>query len=162
MSVPLGIRLWLGLGLVCLLSQTALASHYRLPASGIATKAETGALAKQDITTTKTLLKAAAKAKERRALSKSTGISYERLTEMASLCDLLRVDGIGPSIARLMRVSGVADSAALRRKSAGSLLVRMRSANSKHRIMEVLPSEPTLAAWIKSAGRLSKLIEGKR
>jgi hypothetical protein len=139
-----------------------MASHYRLPASGIATKAETAALAKQDVRTTQTLLKVAAKSKARRALGQTTGISYERLTELVSLCDLLRVDGIGPSIARLLRVSDVADSGVLRKQSAGSLLSRMRSANATHGIMEVLPSEPTLASWIKRASGLPKLLEGKR
>lgn len=139
-----------------------MASHYRLPASGIANKSETAALAKEGVRTTEALLKAAAKSKARRALGQKTGISYERLTELASLCDLLRVDGIGPSIARLMRLSDVADSGVLKRQSAGTLLTRMRSANASHGIMEVLPSEPTLASWIKRASGLPKLLEGKR
>lgn len=165
MNFPFGTRLLLGLSLLCLLcllSQAALASHYRLPASGIATKAETGSLAKQDIRTTQALLKATAKSEVRRTLGKVTGISFERLTELASLCDLLRVDGLGPSIARLMRLSDVADSGVLRRQSANSLLARMRAANATHGIMEVLPSELTLASWIKSAAGLPKLLEGKR
>jgi len=155
-------RLGLALGLVCLLAQAASASHYRLPASGIANKTETAALAKQKVTTTKTLLKAAAKSKARRALSKSTGITATRLFEMASLCDLLRVDGIGPSVARLLTASGVSDSGALRKQGAGALLGKMRTANSAHGIMEVLPSEQTLASWIKRAAGLSKLLEGER
>ena len=77
------------------------------------------------------------------------------------MCDLLRVDGIGPSIARLLTVSDVADLSVLRRQGAGSLLGRIRTANAKHGIMEVLPSEQTLASWIKSAASLPRLLEGK-
>ena len=139
-----------------------MASHYRLPAGGLATKDETRALASQKISTTKQLLKSGAKAKARRALAKSTGISAQRLLELVSMCDLLRVDGVGPSIARLLTVSGVTDLSVLRRQGAGSLLGRMRTANAKHGIMEVLPSEQTLAAWIKGASSLPRLLEGKR
>ena len=101
------IRAALTLGLLCLLCQGASASHYRLPAGGLATKAETSALAVEKVKTTKQLLHAAAKAKARRALAKATGIPANRLLEMVSLCDLLRVDGIGPSVARLLRASAV-------------------------------------------------------
>ena len=61
MNARASVRLALAVGLVALLAQAALASHYRLPASGIATKSETSALAKQNIKTTQTLLKGAAK-----------------------------------------------------------------------------------------------------
>ena len=155
------LGLALSVALICLLTEAALASHYRLPAGGLATKEETRALATQKIATTKQLLMSGAKAKARRALAKSTGISAQRLLELVSMCDLLRVDGIGPSIARLLTVSDVADLSVLRRQGAGSLLGRIRTANAKHGIMEVLPSEQTLASWIKSAASLPRLLEGK-
>lgn len=162
MSAPRHASLGLALGLVMLFAQVAGASHYRLPASGITTKEEARQLASQKITTTKKLLKAAAKKRDRRTLAKSTGIAGKRLFELVSLCDLLRVDGIGPSVARLLTLSGAPDLSALKRQGSGSLLSQMKAANAKHGIMEVLPSQETLGAWIKSASGMPKLIEGKR
>ena len=47
-------------------------------------------------------------------------------------------------------------------QKAAGLLKRMRAANAKHGIMEVMPSPETLGAWIKQAARLPKLLEGVR
>jgi len=143
-------------------SLRATASHYRFPAAGLVTAAETKALAKHQINTTKKLLDGTAKVEARRKLASASGISFGRLTELAATCDLLRVAGIGPSVARLLQASGVRHSGALRHQKAAGLLKRMRAANAKHGIMEVMPSPETLGAWIKQAARLPKLLEGVR
>jgi hypothetical protein len=143
-------------------SPDARASHYRLPASGIFTGAETKALSAQGVKTTKKLLDRAAKAAPRRKLASASGISFGRLTELAALCDLLRVEGLGPSIARLLQASGVRHSGALRHQKASGLLKKMAAANAKHGIMEVLPKVETLAVWIREAARLPKRLEGVR
>jgi hypothetical protein len=143
-------------------SPDATASHYRLPASGLFTGAETKALSAEGIKTTKKLLERAAKAAPRRKLASASGISFGRLTELAALCDLLRVEGVGPSIARLLQASGVRHSGALRHQKAPGLLKKMTAANAKHGIMEVLPSVETLASWIRQAARLPKRLEGVR
>lgn len=152
------------LTLLCVLgwAATALASHYRLPAGGLVSDAEQRALAEAHVETTKALLDATAAQKDRRALAKSTSISYARLTELATQCDLLRIRGVGPSVVRLLQAAGTRHAAALRQALPESLETKIKAANAIHGIMEVLPDIASLADWIAQARELPKVLEGVR
>lgn len=148
--------------LVVALAPAAAASHYRLPAGGLVSESEERSLVDQSIDTTEALLAHTASLKARRALSKATGLSYARLTELATQCDLLRVRGIGPSVVRLLQAAGTRHAAALRQASPDGLAVKIKAANAVHRIMEVLPDVASLSDWIAQARELPKVLEGVR
>ena len=94
--------------LVAVASAPVLASHYRLsPGFSLVTEPERKALKSEGVRTTSALLKATGKRKARRALSKATGVSFARLTELATQCDLLRIKGLGPTAVRLLQAARV-------------------------------------------------------
>jgi len=74
--------------------------------------------------------------------------------------DLLRIEGIGPRMARLLTAAGVRDTRALGGEVAPALLARMTSANETGRFASVLPREGLVAAWVAAARRLPQVIEG--
>lgn len=145
-----------------LAGDAARASHYRLPAAGLVTKAETKSLSSAGVGTTKALLDGTAKVRSRRRLAKKTRISYARLTELATQCDLLRVAGLGPTMVRLLQASGIRHSGTLRQARASGLRGKMAAANQVHKIADVLPAVESIQAWINSARGLRKLLEGVR
>jgi predicted flap endonuclease-1-like 5' DNA nuclease len=148
--------------LIAAIAPTAQASHYRLPAGGLVSESEERSLVQHSVDTTEALLSKTASLKARRALSKATGLSYARLTELATQCDLLRVRGIGPSVVRLLQAAGTRHAAALRQASPDVLATKIKAANAVHGIMEVLPDIASLTDWIAQARELPKVLEGVR
>ena len=137
----------------------AVASHYRLPASGLVTRAELSALKTSGISDTKVLFERSATLHGRKALAKSTGIGLKRLSDLAAKCDLLRVTGLGPTMMRLIQAAGVTDLRALSSRSASTLHARLQSTNESHRLSEVVPGNQVLSDWIAQARKLPQILE---
>lgn len=150
------------LALALLWPAAASASHYRLPAAGLVSGEETKSLNAANVHTTVDLLERTASVKDRKKLVRQTRISFVRLTELATQCDLLRIKGVGPSMVRLLQAAGVRHTMALKAASAGALMGRLEAANNSHRITEVLPDVTQVAAWIASAKGLEARLEGIR
>ena len=139
---------------------TAHASHYRLPVENLITEAETESLKKAGIETTLALLDAIATVASREKVASRSGLTFARLTVLAAQVDLLRVNGLGPSMVRLLQAGGVRHARDLAAASAAELHKRIEAANSVHRIAPVLPSEGILEDWIKQAKGLKAIVEG--
>jgi len=139
------------------------ASHYRLaPGFSLITEPERATLKKAKVQTTAALLEATAKRATRRALSKSTGISFARLTELATQCDLLRIKGLGPSAVRLLQAARVRHTSALRHASAGSLHGQLEAIKATLGLPQVVPDTAELTNWIGQAKKLRRVLEGVR
>lgn len=110
------------------------------------------------IHTTAQLLEATATKKGRADLRKKTGQSAEIVEWWANFTDLLRVNGIGPKMAKLIQLAGVANIAALRKESPAVLLGKVTAANAKYRHTELLPQEHHLADWIGQAQKLPIIV----
>ncbi len=149
----------LGALLVAAAAGAAWASHYRLPANGLVDAKERAALEAQGIADTKRLLERTTKLSARKALAKATRIPLLRVTELAQKCDLLRVSGVGPTMMRLLRASGVAHSGELARRDAESLAAKMRQVNATKGLSEVVPGGAVLADWIGQAQRMPRILE---
>ena len=138
---------------------TSWGSHYRLPAHGLVNDVELRALKGAGIQTTKALLSAAATRTQRARLVKATAIPRDRVVTLATQCDLLRVQGVGPTVVKLLQASGIRDTGALGRSEAEGLLGAMRKANGKERLIETLPDAKTVAFWIVQAKRLKPVLQ---
>ena len=139
------------------------ASHYRLtPGFKLLSDSEISRLADAKIVTTAQLLSASAKKRARRALAAQTKIPFQRLTELALQCDLLRVKGVGPSAVRLLSAGGIPHTGKLRRAKAAKLHVRLLAAKSQFKEAIVVPSVVELQTWITQAKALSRVVEGAR
>jgi predicted flap endonuclease-1-like 5' DNA nuclease len=138
----------------------AWAGHYRLPVEGLFAEGETAAFRKAGLDTTLALLNALAPTKAREQVARRTGISFTRLTLIAAEVDLLRVNGVGPSMVRLMQAAGIRHARDLGRAVATDLARRLEAANATQRIAPVTPNEDILRDWIGQAAALGAMVEG--
>jgi len=141
-------------------SLAAHAGHYRLPVDSLVTIDESNALSKAGIQTTLALFDQAAPVSKRKALAAKSGLTYVRLSTLASQVDLLRVDGVGPSMVLLLQAAGVKHSRDLGMADPASLLEKMRAANGVHNISAVLPQHDVVRSWVTHARSLPQLLEG--
>ena len=145
---------------VALLSPTAgRASHYPLNAIDVTTADENFALFKAEVTDTEELLAATAKAAGRTALARKTGLSEARLKELAQVCDLLSVKGVGPTVARLLTRCDVRTLKELSKAQVEPLSACMKQVNLTESISELLPPAEFLTEWIEQARRAGSVVE---
>lgn len=137
----------------------ASASHYRFDRVELVTQGEQRALAHAGITDTRSLLGWTASRKRRVWLTRTTGLSYERLTALATQCDLLRIDGVGPSMVEALQKAAVQTTGDLARSQPPELLERLRKATAGTPLRYRLPTEDTLEMWIDNARHLRPLLE---
>lgn len=145
-------------GSVC--AGSAFASHYRLPVDNLINDNETEALKKAGIETTLALLDAVGSIAGREQVASKSGLTFARLSILASQVDLLRVNGLGPSMVRLLQAGGIRHARDLAQAAPADLHKRIEAANGVHRIAPVLPSEVILQDWIKQARSLKPVVEG--
>lgn len=138
----------------------AQASHYRLPVDNFISAEETAALEKAGVSTTLALLDQVSTPAKRQKLAKATGLSVARLTALAAQVDLLRIDGIGPSMVRLLNASGVMHAKQLAQSSSAALFAKVSSTNLAQKISMVTPREALIAEWIGAAKSLPQVVEG--
>jgi hypothetical protein len=118
-------------------------------------------LHKAKITTTSELLDKAAKAKDRKALAKASGLPAAELLDLARRCDLLRIKGVGAEMVLLFEAAGVKSTADLVKQDAAVFMTAVTSANKKEKITEKPPTESQLADWIGQAKQLPQVLEAK-
>lgn len=150
---------------VCLLvlccsmfSVSASASHYSLSDVDIVPSKHVTTLYKLGITSTRTLLQKVLTHMERRAMAKLLGVKGSTVTAWAKLCDLLRVIGIGPTMARLFTAARVQSIQQLARQTPKGLYAKIAAANKKTKITDNLPGEGHLLDWIGQAKRLPVIL----
>lgn len=147
--------------LLLLLSQSSpvLASHYPIEVVPFLEAGHRAKLAALKVEDTEELLQALLTPKARKSAARKTGIDEAKLDEYSRLCDLLRVRGVGPKMARLLLLSGMSGIAGLRGQSAADLLVKLRAANQQHGVSEILPQEETIRDWVQQAGALDIILK---
>jgi predicted flap endonuclease-1-like 5' DNA nuclease len=111
------------------------------------------------IQTTAQLLEATRTKAGRAKLGKETGQAADIVQWWANFTDLLRVNGIGPKMAKLIQMAGVANIAGLKKETAAGLLAKVTAANTKYRVTELLPQEHNLSDWIGQAQKLPVVVE---
>ncbi|HEX3696823.1 MAG TPA: DUF4332 domain-containing protein [Polyangia bacterium] len=145
-----------------LVAGPALASHYALSeVSRLVPPTDAEKLNKAGVDTTEQLLDKAGKAKDRKALAKTSGLSVATLTGLAKHCDLLRIKGVGPEMVLLLEAAGVKSIVDLSKRDAAGLMAAVESANKAKKISEKMPTEPQLADWIEQAKKLPPVLDGK-
>jgi predicted flap endonuclease-1-like 5' DNA nuclease len=153
---------------LALLAVTALgggvarASHYALAdVPRLVKPGDVEKLKKASVITTEELLGKASKAKDRKALAKTSGLSAADLLALAKRCDLLRIKGVGSEMVLLLEAAGVKSTADLVKQDAAKLMTAVNDANKKSKITEKPPTEPQLADWIDQAKKLPQVVEAK-
>jgi predicted flap endonuclease-1-like 5' DNA nuclease len=115
-------------------------------------------LAKIKINTSEELLANGLTPKQRKQLSQKTGLPLKQLTEWIQWCDLMRIKGVGPVMAKLFSAAGVATMAQMQGQKAGPLYKAIMAANQRAKITQNPPGEKNLENWIEQAKKLKVVV----
>lgn len=96
---------------------------------------------------------------DRDSFSSVTGISVDELYQIAVMCELLQVEGIGPRAFDLLTASGVQNASDLATREPASLLAELEVVNSMHQLTGVNPPVELVAAWVELAAGVQIRIE---
>jgi predicted flap endonuclease-1-like 5' DNA nuclease len=117
------------------------------------------ALLKSDgIRTTVGLLRSAKTPKQRLKIATKIGAPEKNVLDWVTAADRMRIKGVGWEYAELLCAAGVRTVNELRFRNAGRLAAAMAEANSRLKLVRVLPSEATVARWIEAAKTLPPVI----
>jgi predicted flap endonuclease-1-like 5' DNA nuclease len=116
---------------------------------GFATK-----MRKAGIRTTEKLLETAKSLKGRQMLAEKTEIDQKQLLCVANLIDRMRIKGVGPEYAELLKAAGVNTVRELRYRNPARLADAMAKANEERKLVRALPSQHTVERWIDHAKKL--------
>ena len=109
---------------------------------------------KAGIRTTEKLLETAKSLKGRQMLAEKTEIDQKQLLCVANLIDRMRIKGVGPEYAELLKAAGVNTVRELRYRNPARLADAMAKANEERKLVRVLPSQHTVERWIDQAKKL--------
>ena len=120
---------------------------------GLSTHAQ-AKLKAQGIRTTAALLDSASTPKGRKALAAKTGLSEQQVLAWANLVDCMRIKGMGKAKAELLRAAGVVTVREFVQRNPQRLAQAMKEANDKRKLVQVLPSDKSVAELIQRARKL--------
>src|ERR1700754_3087604 len=118
-------------------------------------EADTAAkLREAGIRTTGKLLEAACNPAGRKALAKETGFDEKKILCWANMADKMRIKGVGEEYAELLHAAGVDTVKDLKYRNPANLAKAMAAANTKRKLVRLLPSEKAVLRWIEHAKKL--------
>ncbi len=106
------------------------------------------------VRTTDALLDAARTPKARKELASRIGATEKQVLDWAKQADYMRVPGIGSGKNGLLRAAGVTTVRELAMRNPKRLAEAMKDANSKRKLVDILPSERSLEQLIERAKKL--------
>lgn len=134
-----------------LVPAAASASHYVLSSIDLVDEATAGRMATLGIETTEDLWRAAAPGRKARTLARQLKVGAAQVREWRAFCDLLRLDGVGPKVARVLTAAGLTDLKAVSRQDPEALMDRIRVVNQQVEILGKTPDTDTVRAWVVQA-----------
>ena len=111
------------------------------------------------VRSTTALLNRAGSAKGRKELASTTGIDESVILQWVNHADLFRVRGIGSEYSDLLEAAGVDTIPELKQRNAGALYEALVATNKQKRLVRKLPTAKQVAAWIKVAKSLSRIVK---
>ncbi len=106
------------------------------------------------IRTTEKFLEFAKDPKGRKQLASQIGFDEKSILRWANLVDRMRIKGIGEDYAGLLAAAGVDTVKELKYRNPGKLARAMADANTKRKLVRLLPSEKSIERWIETAKKL--------
>lgn len=115
-------------------------------------------LKSEGIRTTVGLLRSAKTPKQRLRIAEKVGIDDKDVLDWVTAADRMRVKGIGWEYSELLRAAGVKTVNELRFRNPQKLVDQMSAANTKRRLVQLLPSVTMVKRWIENAKKLPPVI----
>ena len=140
----------------------AFASTYSIEnVHGVIPADDANALKAAGVTTTQVLLEKAGTPKARKELAAATKLDEAKLQQYVNAADLLRVNGIGPKMVRLLGKVKVTTIADLKKQNGKKLAASMEKAKPTldADLKEKLPDKTTLTDWIAQAKKLKSVVK---
>ena len=106
------------------------------------------------IRTTGKLLERAKDPKGRKELAARISIDEKLILRWANMADRMRIKGIAEDYAELLEAAGVDTVRELKYRNPTNLAKAMADANTKRKLVELLPSEKAVRRWIEHARKL--------
>lgn len=139
---------------------TSNASHYRIgDVPDVIQKEYHDRLFTNGVRDTRALYAQIAGKSARRNFAKKSKIMYATLSKWAAFIDLMRIDGVGPKMVRLLNAAKVTTLKTFRSQKAEVLQPRMRAANRGGKYSEVIPKVEVVRGWITGAQSIPVLLE---
>jgi predicted flap endonuclease-1-like 5' DNA nuclease len=110
------------------------------------------------IRTTVGLMRSAKTPKQRLKLAQKTGADEKNVLDWVTAADRMRIKGVGAEYSELLRVVGVRTVNELRFRNPQRLMLAMKDANIKRKLVRVLPSLSMVTRWIEAAKGLTPVI----
>jgi predicted flap endonuclease-1-like 5' DNA nuclease len=121
--------------------------------------ADTAVILKSEgIRTTVGLLRLAKTPKQRLKIAEKVGTDDKLVLDWVTAADRMRVKGVGWEYAELLRVAGVKTVKELKFRNPRKLVDQMSEANTKRKLVRLLPSVGTVTRWIENAKKLPPVI----
>jgi predicted flap endonuclease-1-like 5' DNA nuclease len=121
--------------------------------------ADTAVILKSEgIRTTVGLLRLAKTPKQRLKIAEKVGTDDKLVLDWVTAADRMRVKGVGSEYAELLRVAGVKTVKELKFRNPRKLVDQMTEANTKRKLVRLLPSVGTVTRWIENAKKLPPVI----
>jgi hypothetical protein len=120
---------------------------------------DTAAILKSEgIRTTPGLLRMAKTPKQRLRIAAKIGTDDKSVLDWVTAADRMRVKGVGCEYSELLRAAGVRTVPELRFRNPQRLVEKMQEANTKRKLVRLLPSVNTVARWIEIAKKLPPIV----
>jgi hypothetical protein len=120
---------------------------------------DTAVILKSDgIRTTVSLLRSGKTPKQRLKIAERIGTDEKRVLDWVTAADRMRVKGVGWEYAELLRAAGVKTVNELKFRNPQKLVDQMTEANTKRKLVRLLPSVTMVRRWIESAKKLPPVI----
>jgi hypothetical protein len=110
------------------------------------------------IRTTVGLLRVTKTPKQRLKIAVKTGAPEKSVLDWVTAADRMRVKGVGWEYSELLRAAGVRTVNELRFRNPQKLAQAMQEANTKRKLVRVLPSVNRVTRWIETAKKLPSVI----
>jgi len=121
--------------------------------------ADTAVILKSEgIRTTVGLLRLAKTPKQRLKIAEKVGTDDKLVLDWVTAADRMRVKGVGWEYAELLRVAGVKTVKELKFRNPRKLVDQMTEANTKRKLVRLLPTVSMVQRWIENAKRLPPVI----
>jgi predicted flap endonuclease-1-like 5' DNA nuclease len=115
-------------------------------------------LKSEGIRTTIALLQYAKTPKQRLKIATKVGTDDKRVLDWVTAADRMRVKGVGWEYAELLSAAGVKTVKELRFRNPQKLVDQMTQANTRRKLVRLLPSVKLVQRWIENAQKLPPVI----
>jgi hypothetical protein len=115
-------------------------------------------LKSEGIRTTVSLLKFAKTPKQRLKIAAKVGTDDKHVLDWVTAADRMRVKGVGWDYAELLRAAGVKTVNELKYRNPQKLVDQMQQANTRRKLVHLLPSVTMVERWIENAKKLPPVI----